>query len=134
MVGLVLLLSLTGTWHLFLLYWLLPLLTVFQLIVRWGALAEHKYNLPGASVAESTPVIVPSWLDRLLLPNLNFSLHVYHHYFPSVSAGNLPRLHRLFCDAGLVDHGSLFHGNSDYLRFILGLKRKFTAGGLIARG
>lgn len=132
--GLVLLLSLTGTWHLFLLYWLLPLLTVFQLIVRWGALAEHKYNLPGASVAESTPVIVPSWLDRLLLPNLNFSLHVYHHYFPAVSAGNLPRLHQMYCDAGLVAHKSLFYGYTDYLRFILGLKRKSTADRLIARG
>ena len=28
-----------------LLYWLVPLLTVTQVLVRWGALCEHKYNL-----------------------------------------------------------------------------------------
>lgn len=127
LIGLVILLTLTGTWQLFLLYWLLPLLTVFQVIVRWGALAEHQYNLPGATVAESTPLIEPSWLDRLLLPNLNFSLHVYHHDFPGVSASNLPALHRLYREAGLVDEASVFRGNLDYLRFILGRPRSAHA-------
>lgn len=55
------LLTVTGQWISFLLYWVLPLLTVFQLIVRWGALCEHKYNLAGASAADSTPLIVLSW-------------------------------------------------------------------------
>jgi len=113
-------LTLTSRWAEFLLYWVLPLLTVFQVMVRWGALAEHEYNLPGASVAESTPIIVPSLLDRILLPNLNFSLHAYHHYHPSVSAGNLPELHRIYTEAGLVDQNALFHGNRAYLCFVLG--------------
>jgi hypothetical protein len=30
----------------FLLYWLLPLLTIMQVIVRWGAICEHHY-FPG---------------------------------------------------------------------------------------
>lgn len=120
LLGLAGLLTLTGGWQAFLLYWILPLLTVFQVMVRWGALAEHQYNLPGASVAESTPIIVPSLVDRILLPNLNFSLHAYHHYHPSVSAGNLPELHRIYTEAGLVDRNALFHGNRAYLRFVLG--------------
>ena len=37
-------------WELFLLYWVLPILTVTQVFVRWGAICEHKYNLPSASV------------------------------------------------------------------------------------
>ena len=127
MIGAAVVFTLTGSWHVFLLYWLLPLLTVFQAIVRWGALAEHEYNLPGASVAEATPVIIPSWFDRLVLPNLNFSMHVYHHYFPGVSAGNLRRVHELYLREGLVNEKALFQGNRAYFNFLVGKQRLIAA-------
>src|SRR5262249_20554590 len=62
----------TGTWPLFLLYWLLPLLTVLQVIVRWAAVAEHRYNLVHPTVVEATPLIMLRWWEALLLPDLNF--------------------------------------------------------------
>ena len=37
----------------------LPLLTVLQLIFRWGALVEHEYNQPGSRVVDTTPLVVP---------------------------------------------------------------------------
>lgn len=114
------LLTVTGQWGNFLLYWVLPLLTVFQLIVRWGALCEHKYNLPGASVADSTPLILLSWWEALLLPNLNFAMHPYHHYFPGVAFSRLPQVHRIFARDGLVDERHVFRGYAAYLRFITG--------------
>ena len=107
-----------GAWGLFLVYWLLPILTVSQLIVRWGAICEHKYNLPGASVPESTPLIVLSWWERLLLPNLNFAMHPYHHFFPGVAFSNLPAIHAIYCREGLVDHANIFAGYGAYLCFI----------------
>jgi fatty acid desaturase len=106
----------TGTWKLALLYWLLPLLTVMQLIVRWGALCEHEYNREGASVIETTPLIEQKWWERILLPNLNFTLHIYHHYFPAVAFSSLPKVHRMFKEAGLVNEDAIFHGYGDYLR------------------
>lgn len=109
----------TGTWPLALLYWLLPLVTVFQLIVRWGAVCEHEYNRPGAAVTETTPLIELSWWEQLLLPNLNFSLHLYHHYFPGVACSQLPAVHRLFKAAGLVDEHAVFKGHAAYLRHLL---------------
>ncbi len=63
---------------------------------------------------------MPSRFDRLVLPNLNFSMHVYHHYFPGLSAGNLPKLHELYLREGLVNEAGLFHGNRAYLKFLLG--------------
>lgn len=110
--------ALTGAWHLFLVYWVLPLVTVSQVIVRWGALCEHKYNLPAASVAESTPLIILSWWERLLLPNLNFAMHPYHHYFPGVSYSLLPKLHEIYCREGLVVHDNVFLGYRSYLKYI----------------
>jgi fatty acid desaturase len=111
-------LTLTNAWGLFLLYWLLPILTVSQLIVRWGAICEHKYNLPGASVPESTPLILLSWWERLLLPNLNFAMHPYHHFFPGISFSRLPRVHDIYCREGLVNLENVFFGYGAYLRFI----------------
>jgi len=117
-VALAVLLTWAHLWGAFLLYWVLPILTVFQLVVRWGALCEHKYNLPGASVAESTPLIVLRWWERLLLPNLNFAMHPYHHYFPGVAFSNLPRIHAIYEREGLVNQESVFRGYWQYLRFI----------------
>jgi fatty acid desaturase len=111
-------LSLTGTWRLLLIYWVVPLLTVTQLIVRWGAICEHRYNLINPSLAESTPLIILSWWERLLLPNLNFNYHIYHHYFPYISGSNLPRVHAIFQREGLVIEDRVFHGYVDYLRYL----------------
>ena len=95
---------------------MLPLLTVFQIIIRWGALCEHKYNLPDAALEESTPVIKLSWWEKLLLPNLNFHLHLYHHYYSNVSWSNLPKLHEVFCEEGLVNEANIFNGYGAFFR------------------
>lgn len=108
----------TGTWKLALLYWLLPLLTVMQLIVRWGAICEHEYNHENGFVTETTPLIELRWWEKLVLPNLNFSLHIYHHYFPGIAFSELPKVHQMFSDAGLVDDAAVFHGYGAYLKHL----------------
>jgi fatty acid desaturase len=109
----------TGSWHIFLLFWLLPLVTVGQVIVRLGAISEHKYNLPNASVEESSPLIIPVWWEKLLLPNLNFTLHAYHHFFPGIAFCHLPKVHRIFRREGLVNEAHVFHGYLPFLRFMV---------------
>jgi fatty acid desaturase len=108
-----------GLWGVFFLYWLVPLLTVLQVIVRWGAICEHKYNLVNPTLVESTPIIEPRWWERLLLPNLNFTLHVYHHWYPAVAHSRLPRVHAIFRREGLVREENIFKGYVAYLRFLL---------------
>lgn len=114
-----LLLTVTKTWGFFLLYWVLPLGTVLQMIIRFGALCEHKYNLHEPSLEESTPIIVPTWWEKILLPNLNFTLHIYHHYFPGISFSNLPKAHAIFEREGLVRPENLFHGLGSFLKFMI---------------
>lgn len=105
-----------GWWSEFLLYWVLPLFTFFQVVSRVGALCEHRYNLPVPSLEESTPVIILSWWQKLLVPDLNFHYHIYHHYFPGVSFSNLPQVHRIFQREGLIDEARVFRGYIDYFR------------------
>ena len=112
-------LTVTGTWGIFLLYWVLPLFTIFQIFVRWGAVCEHQYNRLGASVQATSPLIILNRWERILLPNLNFTYHIYHHYFPSVSFSQLPKVHDAFVRHGLVDDSAVFYGYWSYLTFML---------------
>lgn len=105
-------------WPLFLVYWLLPLITLMPLIVRLGAVCEHVYGKTNANVIESSPLITLRWWEKLLLPNLNFTLHAYHHFFPGVACCNLPKVHAIFQREGLVNENNVFQGYLDYLRHL----------------
>ena len=115
---LVVLLTYTHLWSVFLLYWVVPLLSVFPVIVRLGAITEHIYNLPEADLIESSPIILLSWWEKLLLPNLNFTLHVYHHYYPGIASNNLPKVHQIFQQEQLVNEEYLFHGYWSYFKYL----------------
>lgn len=108
----------TGAWGAFLTFWIVPLTMILPLIVRLGAISEHIYNLPNANVLTSSPLILPLWWEKLLLPNLNFTLHVYHHLHPGVAWVNLPKVHDIYSREGLVDEENVFNGTSSYLRYL----------------
>lgn len=123
-ITLITLLTVTGTWNIFLLYWVLPMLTIFQVFVRWGAVCEHQYNRLGATVQETSPLIILNQWEKILLPNLNFTYHIYHHYFPGVSFSQLPKVHAAFVRYGLVDDNAVFYGYWSYLKFLLSAQTK----------
>ena len=111
-------LSVTHTWGLFLLYWVLPLFTILQCIIRWGAVCEHQY-IPNASLADTTPIIMPLWWENLLLPNLNFNMHTYHHLFPGIAYCELPKAHEIFQRENLIDESAVFKSYLSYLKFLV---------------
>ena len=112
-------LTIIGGWKIFLIYWVIPVLSVTQLCVRWTAVIEHQYNIENSDVAEVTPLIRLKWWQRALFPDLNFAMHAYHHYHPGVSFSNLPRVHEIYRREGLVDESAIFDGQGAFLRFIL---------------
>ena len=113
-----LIISYTHSWGIFLLFWVVPLLTFGQVILRWGAICEHQY-IHHAKIEECSPLIILSWWEKLLLPNLNFTLHPYHHFYPGVPFSKLPDVHQIFLKEGLIIEDHIFKGNISYLRFIL---------------
>lgn len=115
-------------WSYIAIFWLLPLMTVFPAIVRWGAICEHSYGEEGASVEETSPVILPTLMGRIFLPNMNFTMHPYHHFFPGVSFSKLPEVHRIVLEEGLVCKNQLFKGHFDYCRYIVKGPRDMVEG------
>lgn len=117
-------LTLAGGWKIFLLYWLVPAMTFSQLIVRWIAISEHQYNIEGGTVHETTPLVQQSWLEKLVMPNMNFGYHAYHHMHPGVSFANLPKVHAIYQREGLVDESKVFRSQGALLRFLLSPKAR----------
>lgn len=115
--GILALVTYFGVWKLFAIYWLVPLLFVFPTIVRLGAISEHVY-VPGGTVAETTPLLIQQWYEKLLLPNLNFAMHPYHHWHPAVAWCNLPKVHQIYQREGLVNESNVFHGYVHYIRHL----------------
>lgn len=113
-----------GAWPEFLLYWILPLLTVAQLCVRWIAVLEHEYELEGSSVNDTTPLVSMRWYEKLLVPDLNFAMHVYHHNHPGISFSQLPKAHQIYQQHGLVDQSAVFKSGLSYLRYLCGSSQR----------
>jgi fatty acid desaturase len=105
-------------WPLFLIYWVLPLLTFMQLFLRWLAVLEHRYNVANATVFQVTPIVRLKVWQRLLLPDLNFALHSYHHLHTGVAFSNLPKVHEIYKREGLLDESAVFNGLGAYFRYV----------------
>lgn len=83
-----------GFWKLLLLYWVVPLMTVFLGIRYIRNVAEHYAVAHDHVLNESRTVLAPFWELWLIAPwGLNY--HLEHHLFPGVPCFRLGELHRL---------------------------------------
>jgi fatty acid desaturase len=83
-----------GFWKHLLLYWAVPLLTVF-LGVRYLRMAAEHYGVRREDVlSETRTIIAPLWQLILLAPwGLNY--HLEHHLYPGITCFNLAKAHRI---------------------------------------
>jgi len=92
---------------LYLVLWVLPGVTVLQVILRLRAIAEH-----GAVTDLSSPLTaarsnrthgsLANRLGRLALFPHHVNYHLEHHLYPAVPHYHLPRLHRLLEQKGVL--------------------------------
>lgn len=83
-----------GGWRAFLLWWLLPFITWFQLAFHLRSIAEHFAIEGRQGLFARTRTTVGGLFDRIFLVPKNGGYHLEHHLFPGVPFYNLPRLHR----------------------------------------
>lgn len=93
----------TGWWLEYLLLWILPGLTLFQVILRFRAVLEHGapagYDSPKQAARTN---LCPWYLSWLLFPH-HVNYHVEHHLYPAIPHYNLPKAHRMLMDRGALD-------------------------------
>jgi fatty acid desaturase len=94
--------------------WLLPLVTLTQLLQTLRAIIEHRPPddamgaMPGSGYYGDTPgpfvrTVRATWWERLLVCKLNFGFHAEHHLWPQVSYQYLPELRQRLEGAGAFD-------------------------------
>jgi fatty acid desaturase len=83
-----------GFWTQLLLYWAVPLLTVFLTVRYLRGVAEHYAVGHDGVLSESRTVVAPIWQLFLIAPwGLNY--HLEHHLFPGITCFNLATAHRI---------------------------------------
>jgi fatty acid desaturase len=117
-VGLMLLLGWMGWLKYYLVLWLLPLLTLYQAMLRLRAVCEHGAPTDTASplTAARTNVQLPL-LARLYLFPHHVNYHIEHHLYPAVPHYHLPAMHRELRRLNLLD-GAEVRPFADTLRRI----------------
>jgi fatty acid desaturase len=106
-----------GFWKGLLLYWLVPLLTVFVGIRYLRGVSEHYAVRREGVLSESRTVLAPAWQLFLIAPwGLNY--HLEHHLYPAVPCYNLAAAHRIlmtrepYAQAAHITRGGYLSGLS----------------------
>jgi fatty acid desaturase len=94
-----------GRPELYLFLWLAPWMTVWRVINRLRAIAEHGGMTASKDRRLTTHHVRQTWLARFVLVPFNTGWHLAHHVDMGVPWRNLPRLHRELVDSGWVAEG-----------------------------
>lgn len=100
----------------FLLYWVLPLVTIHQFILRIRALMEHGGFSYDKDSSNCTRTVAPGLLTKLLAPH-NINFHIEHHLYPTIPSfrlGSISKKMNQKIDSNYLNAGSFFF----FTRFI----------------
>jgi fatty acid desaturase len=105
-----------GHWKLYLLLWLLPLATWYQLASRIRDTAEHAMVSDGSDPLRNTRTITAGPLERAFLAPYWVSYHLEHHLFVFVPCWRLRGVHALLLAKGLGARMEVASGYVEVLR------------------
>ena len=91
--GIAALITVTDTWTMFLLYWLVPYCTWHTTIQYARLICEHSAVHSAAPEYQVTRTTIPTRLESLFILPRNIGYHIEHHSYPSVPFYRLPELH-----------------------------------------
>lgn len=112
---LLLLLTLVGYPALYLL-WVAAWLTTYRLVTRIRSIAEHSVTPSRTDPLNNTRTTHANWLERFFLAPNRVNYHLEHHLLVSVPLHNLPRLHRIMRERGVLDGACLARGYPEVLK------------------
>jgi fatty acid desaturase len=97
--------ALIGRPELYLFLWLLPQMSVWRVLNRLRAIAEHGGMTRSEDRRLTTHHVRQSWLARFWLVPYNTGWHLAHHVDIGIPWRNLPQLHRELVASGWVVPG-----------------------------
>jgi fatty acid desaturase len=94
---------LSGYWWVYFAFWLLPLLTVFQLVMRIRNIAEHALTSHDDNPLQHARTTYAGLLARIFLAPYWVNYHVEHHAYMYVPCWQLKALHAALKREGYVE-------------------------------
>lgn len=107
--------ALSGRIDLYLLLWLLPLATTYQLVMRIRNIAEHAMVMSNDNPLQNSRTTTAGWLERAFLAPYWVNYHVEHHLWVWVPCFNLRRAHRTLRDKSLHPRMEIRQGYAEVL-------------------
>ena len=105
-----------GHGHLYLVLWLLPLATWYQLVTRLRSLAEHGQAADSADPLRNTRTVTAGPIARALLAPYWVGYHLEHHVFVFVPCWKLRRAHGLLLAKGYGPRMEVARGYAEVVR------------------
>lgn len=84
--------TLTGSWKSFFLYWLVPYFTWLKFIKRLRAVAEH-FAIPAGNFQQVTRTTLVNPLTAFFIAPKYINFHAEHHHWPSIPWYHLRQMH-----------------------------------------
>lgn len=88
-------LTLTGGWYNYLLFWIIPYFSTFFMFQYVRSVAEHFGELSYDHLLTSTRSIIAHPVERFFFAPHQVSYHLEHHLYPGVPYYHLSKLHAL---------------------------------------
>ena len=105
-----------GNGWLYLLLWVLPLATWYQLVSRIRNIAEHAAVPDNDDPLRNTRTTVAGWLERALIAPYWVNYHLEHHLFMFVPCWRLPAAHAALMAGGFGPKMEVRSGYREVLR------------------
>jgi fatty acid desaturase len=110
-------LYLSGHGALYLL-WLIPMMTVLQVLLRIRGVAEHAGYQPNKDQRLNSRTVISPLQTFFFAPHAVY-YHVEHHVYPSVPYHRLSSVHKLMKERGSLPESNVFYGYGEVLKQIL---------------
>lgn len=98
--------------------WLLPMMTVLQVLLRIRGITEHAGYGPSKDQRLNTRTLINPFQTYFFAPHY-VNYHVEHHVYPNIPCFNLPRVHQLMKERGSLPQANLFTSYRDVLKELI---------------
>jgi fatty acid desaturase len=98
------------------LLWVGAWMTTYSLAMRIRSIAEHGMVPDNSDELRNTRTTLATWWERLLIAPNRVNYHLEHHLLMTVPLYNLPRLHRMLRDRGVLQQACVTRGYLEVMR------------------
>ena len=98
------------------LLWPAAWLTTYTLVTRFRSIAEHSMVPDPGDPLRNTRTTLARWWERLLIAPNRVNYHLEHHLLMTVPHYNLPAMHRLLRERGVLHRALVTRGYAGVLR------------------